>query len=137
MVQFKDDAARIQNLNNELTKTEWSLSSNAHNTSKARGAEDRFFDFEGGRLANIALTTGDFNEALAELKSAISTEVKATDKYTYQQGNSSTAIDRREYILAGIMGHAYQRGLAGNYLAAAVEESRAREDRTKESGRQL
>ncbi len=122
VVQFKNDAARIRNLNNELTKTEWSLSSNAHNTSKARGNEDRFFDFEGGRLANIAISTSDFNEALSQIKSTINAEVKATDKYTYQQGNSSTSIDRREYILAGIMGHAYERGLAGNYLAAAVEE---------------
>lgn len=41
-VQFKEDAVRISNLNRELTNTEFSLSSNAHNTSKARGTEDRF-----------------------------------------------------------------------------------------------
>jgi hypothetical protein len=122
VVQFKDDASRIRNLNNELTRTEWSLSSNAHNTSKARGAEDRFFDLEGGRLAGLAQTTGDFSASLEQLKATVNAEVKATDKYTYQQGNSSTSIDRREYILAGIMGHAYQRGIAGNYLSAAVEE---------------
>lgn len=120
--QFKQDAERIRNLNSELTNTEFSLSRNAHSTSKARGTEDRFFDFEGARLANISDASGDFVEALDALKSAIHAEVKATDKYTYQQGNSSTALSRREYILAGILGHAYGRGVAGNYLTAAVSE---------------
>lgn len=121
-VQFKTNEERIRNLNNELTNTEFSLSSNAHGTSKARGTEDRFFDFEGARLANISDSSGDFVQALEDLKSAIQQEVKVTDKYTYQQGNSSTALNRREYILAGILGHAYGRGVAGSYLTAAVSE---------------
>jgi hypothetical protein len=121
-VQFKNDAARIRNLNKELTNTEFSLSSNAHNTSKARGTEDRFFDFEGARLTNGAATSDGFVNAVASIKSAIAMEVKATDKYTYQQGNSASALNRREYILAGIMGHAHDRGIAGNFLASAIQE---------------
>jgi len=122
VAQFKSDADRIQNLNGELTQTEFSLSSNAHNTSKARGTEDRFFDFEGARLANRPQSTAQFVNALQDLRAAVHSEVKATDKYTYQKGNSATAVSRREYILAGVMGFAYDRGLAGNYLTAAVAE---------------
>lgn len=121
-VQIKEDAVRIRNLNNELTNTEYSLSSNAHNTSIARGTEDRFFDLEGGRLANLSVTTVEFLSSLKALKSAIFAEVKATDKYTFQKGNSSTSISRREYILAGIMSFAHDRGIAANYLTSAARE---------------
>jgi len=121
-LQFKEDAVRISNLNRELTNTEFSLSSNAHNTSKARGTEDRFFDLEGGRLASQSASSDDFVASLKSLKSAVNAEVKATDKYTFQKGNSSTAISRREYILTGIISFAYQRGIAGNFLTAAIKE---------------
>src|SRR6185503_3448776 len=121
-VQFKEDAVRIRNLNKELTNTEFSLSSNAHSVSKARGTEDRLFDLEGGRLANHSVSPDAFIQSLESLKSAINAEVKATDKYTFQKGDSSTAISRREYILAGIMSFAHSRAIAGTYLTAAVRE---------------
>ncbi|HSX37903.1 MAG TPA: hypothetical protein VLE95_03640 [Chlamydiales bacterium] len=136
----KSDAVRIKNLNNILKKTEASLSSNARAISEARANEDRFFHFEGARLANQSgwqeklsgWSTQQCIETLSALKSAIDSEVNATDKYTYQQGNSQTSVSRRSYILNEILRFAYQEKIAGAYLSSAILE-RARTEDVKEA----
>ncbi len=122
--RFSSDSTRIKNLNRVLTNTEKSLSKGAHEISKAKGKEDRYFHAEGCKFAqeNAGSSTADFIKAKRSLVNAVAEEVKATDKYTIQNGNSVSSISRREYLVDGILKFARENGLVEEFVLSAIEE---------------
>ncbi|MBI5273359.1 MAG: hypothetical protein HY861_05185 [Chlamydiia bacterium] len=124
-LRFRSADDRVKNLDAVCTQTEYSLSKNAHETSKKRGTEDRFFAFEGHKLArpSEAPVASEFLQAKVELEQAIDRQIRVEHKYTLQQGNSASSISRRAYILQSILNFAYERGLAGSFLKALISEA--------------
>ena len=122
--RFSSDSTRIKNLNRVLTNTEESLSKGAHEISKAKGKEDRYFHAEGCKFAqeNAGSSTADFIKAKRSLVNAVAEEVKATEKYTIQNGNSVSSISRREYLVDGILKFARENGLVEEFILSAIEE---------------
>lgn len=130
---FNPDAVRMRNLDRTLTKTEYSLSFGAHDISKRKGTEDRYFHAEGCKLSKslVGATTAEMLQAKQTLTQSIANEVKSTHKYTLQRGNSLSSIDRRAYMIDGILRFARQSGLSAQFLEAAIQERKNNPDTAK------
>lgn len=123
---FKSDAERIQNLAKVLNKTEFSLSKDAHQTSISVGEQKRYFDAEGSIFAGLCknATTEMMFDAREELLEKVGQQVKASDIYTMQKGNSLSSVPKIDYLVDGILGFARSKGLTAIFVSQAARERR-------------